>query len=40
MKSSLTKNQGIDPGPVAKPTTKRITKKMEMYAKAMVCKTK
>ena len=24
-KSSVTKNQGIDPGPVAKPTTKRIT---------------
>jgi hypothetical protein len=24
-KSSVTKNQGIEPGPVAKPTTKRMT---------------
>ena len=30
-KSSVTKNQGMDPGPVAKPMTKRRTIAMERY---------
>ena len=29
--NSLTKNHGIDPGPVANPTTNRITKMMDRY---------
>ena len=31
MKSSVTKNHGIDPGPVANPTTKVMTMTIEMY---------
>ena len=30
-KSSFTKNHGIDPGPVAKPTTNMMTKIIERY---------
>jgi hypothetical protein len=29
LKSSVTKNHGMEPGPVAKPTTKRMTIAME-----------
>ena len=32
VKSSVTKNHGIDPGPVANPTTKDITMTIETYA--------
>lgn len=38
LKSSFTKNQGMDPGPVAKPTTNKMTKMMEKYAEVGVCK--
>ena len=34
--SSLTKNHGIDPGPVANPTTNRITKMMDRYEATVV----
>ena len=31
LNSSVTKNQGMEPGPVAKPTTKRMTIPMDTY---------
>ena len=31
LKSSVTKNQGMEPGPVAKPITKQITMAIETY---------
>ena len=34
VKSSVTKNHGIDPGPVANPTTKVMTMTIEMYFNA------